>query len=161
MSSFRYKTSEGAAELQFEYDSQSETLSLNGKSFRCDGKSVDIAGRRVPFWTRKTTEQLDVWLDGQVFRFDIDNPHQRGASADKSGPAGGSVKAQMPGKILQISVKVGDKVEPEQNLLLMESMKMELALDASVSGTVSKVEVEVGQMVSQGQLLVEISEDEA
>ena len=72
--------------------------------------------------------------------------------------AGGTVKAQMPGKVLQVSVKVGDTVEAGTNLLLMESMKMELAMDAPVAGKVTKVEVSPEQMVSQGDLLVEIEE---
>ena len=68
------------------------------------------------------------------------------------------MKAQMPGKVLQVSVKVGDAVEAGANLLLMESMKMELAMDAPVAGVVTKVEVSPEQMVSQGDLLVEIEE---
>ena len=80
------------------------------------------------------------------------------ASSSAGAAAGGTVKAQMPGKILQVSVKVGDSVEAGANLLLMESMKMELAMDAPVAGVVAKVEVSPEQMVSQGDLLVEIEE---
>jgi biotin carboxyl carrier protein len=62
----------------------------------------------------------------------------------------------MPGKILSLAVKVGDTVVKGQNLLVMESMKMELALDAPLDGTVDSVDVSIGQLVAQGERLVKI-----
>lgn len=160
MSSFRYKSGSEIQSLEFDYDQESGLLKFAGRQLPAGPGFVELDGRRVKFWTRKTAELVEVWLNGQIYRFETDDPRRRSGSADSGGPAGGQVKAQMPGKILQVHVKVGDRVEVDQNLLLMESMKMELALDASVAGTVSKVEVQANDMVSQGQLLVEITEDE-
>ena len=101
----------------------------------------------------------NVRLDGEIFSFECDDPRQRAGAGGSAANSGGVVKANMPGKILQVAVKVGDRVDEGDNLLLMESMKMELALDASVSGVVKTVNVEVEQMVSQGAVLVEITED--
>jgi len=60
------------------------------------------------------------------------------------------VRAQMPGKIIRISVTAGDNVEKDQSLAVMEAMKMENEIRATQSGVVSKVSVTAGQAVESG-----------
>ncbi len=67
---------------------------------------------------------------------------------------GAKVKAQMPGKILRVLVKPGDKVEAGMPLLVMEAMKMENEIKAIVAGTVKKVSIEAGQNVETGAELI-------
>lgn len=159
MATFRYKQGDEVLEAEYSWEPESRVLTLRGKSYPCDANSVVIEGRRVPFWTHAVDGLAQVWLDGVIYQFSVDDPRQRDTSQGHSGPVGGAVKAQMPGKILKVSVATGDRVTVGQNLLLMESMKMELAFDAPVSGVVKRVEVMAEQMVSQGQLLLEIVED--
>ena len=53
-------------------------------------------------------------------------------------------------------VKVGDRVEKDQMLLIIEAMKMETAVTARMSGTVESIEVAEGDVVKAGQLLMRI-----
>ncbi len=145
-------------EISFEYDGAAGVLRVGQESYRCGDDHVIVGERRVPFWIHREEPSVSVWLDGEVYSFEIDDPRRRSSAQAAGAAAGGTVKAQMPGKVLQVSVKVGDTVEAGTNLLLMESMKMELAMDAPVAGKVTKVEVSPEQMVSQGDLLVEIEE---
>ncbi|MGE8261174.1 MAG: acetyl-CoA carboxylase biotin carboxyl carrier protein subunit, partial [Stenotrophomonas sp.] len=64
--------------------------------------------------------------------------------------------APMPGKIISISVKAGDKVEKGQPLLVMEAMKMEHTISATADGTVGEVFYGVGDQVTEGAELVSI-----
>lgn len=146
-------------ELAFEYNAREGTLKVGKNSYQSDARFVVLDGRKVPFWVHRADPTVWVWLDGEVYTFHIDDPRQRATGAAGGAAAGGVVKAQMPGKILQVSVKAGDRVQAGDNLLLMESMKMELTMDAPVAGTVAKVEVSAEQMVAQGDLLVEIEEE--
>ena len=66
---------------------------------------------------------------------------------------GHRVTAQMPGKILSVAVKVGDRVRARDTLATREAMKMEMTIAAPVAGTVREVLVEVGQSVGYGDLL--------
>jgi acyl-CoA carboxylase subunit alpha len=66
----------------------------------------------------------------------------------------GGYTAPMPGRVLDIRVKVGDAVTRDQTLVTMEAMKMEHQLTASVDGVVAEVRVSPGQQVDAGQLLV-------
>ena len=63
----------------------------------------------------------------------------------------------MPGKILSVDVKVGNKVvEAETVLCVLESMKMENPIVSPVNGTVKEVKVTSGQTVQAGAVLVVI-----
>ena len=68
------------------------------------------------------------------------------------------VRAQMPGKIIRLNVKVGQNVEKDQVLLVMEAMKMENPIKASHSGVVSKISVIEGQAVETGADLLLLGE---
>ena len=70
----------------------------------------------------------------------------------------GSVKAPLPGIILEVKVKEGDQVNEGDLLLILEAMKMESEIAASVNGTIKKIMVKPGESVLEDQLLVEIEE---
>ena len=53
----------------------------------------------------------------------------------------------MVGKILNIQVKVGDKVNEDDTIIVMEAMKMEIPIVAPASGTIKEIKVAVGDMV--------------
>ena len=67
-----------------------------------------------------------------------------------------SIKAPLPGTILSVLVKPGDKVTMGQKLLTMEAMKMENNVLSEKDGTIRVVNVKPGQNVAQNDILVEI-----
>lgn len=84
--------------------------------------------------------------------------YERTARRQSKGGGGGSLKAQMPGQVMEVLVEVGATVEKGQGLLLMEAMKMEIRVAAPFDGIVTKILVEQGLTVDRGQQLVEIEE---
>ena len=66
------------------------------------------------------------------------------------------VGASIPGMVSRVSVKSGDRVEPNQVLAVIEAMKMETSVVARMAGTVDQVLVKQGQAVQAGELLVTI-----
>ena len=66
------------------------------------------------------------------------------------------VGASIPGMVSRVSVKPGDRVEPNQVLAVIEAMKMETSVVARMAGTVDQVLVKQGQAVQAGELLVTI-----
>ena len=67
-----------------------------------------------------------------------------------------TVKAPMPGLVLQILVEPGQVVQKGDPLLLLEAMKMENVIKAAGHGQVKTVAVEKGAAVDKGQLLLEM-----
>ena len=84
------------------------------------------------------------------------------AAAPKKQPAGGggkgAVKAPMPGKILEVSVKPGETVKRGQQVAILEAMKMHNSLGASQDGVIAEVCVDVGQTVAHGDVIVTFKE---
>jgi pyruvate carboxylase len=67
------------------------------------------------------------------------------------------IGASIPGNILKVLVKAGDKVKKNQSLIVIEAMKMETNIISSDDGVVEKIIVEEGQSVKSGELLVKLS----
>ena len=67
-----------------------------------------------------------------------------------------AIKAPLPGTIITVLVKAGDKVTLGQKLLTMEAMKMENNVLSEKDGVVKIVHVKPGQAVAQSETLVEI-----
>ncbi|WP_044397347.1 acetyl-CoA carboxylase biotin carboxyl carrier protein subunit [Lacinutrix sp. Hel_I_90] len=66
-----------------------------------------------------------------------------------------AIKAPMPGLILDISVSVGDTIEENQPLLILEAMKMENSILSPRDGIIKAITVAKGEAVDKGQLLIE------
>jgi glutaconyl-CoA/methylmalonyl-CoA decarboxylase subunit gamma len=69
---------------------------------------------------------------------------------------GGSIKAPLPGIILEIKVNAGDKVKIGDRLLIMEAMKMENNINTDKEGVVKTIHVKEGDSVLEGDVLIEI-----
>lgn len=66
------------------------------------------------------------------------------------------VMASMAGNVWKILVKAGDQVEEGQDVVILESMKMEIPIAAEFDGTVKEVKVNEGDFVDEGDLLIEM-----
>ena len=64
------------------------------------------------------------------------------------------IKAHITGTVWKIEVKPGDAVEEGTVVVILESMKMEMPVEAEDEGTVKEILVEEGQSVSEGDALV-------
>lgn len=110
-------------------------------------------GARRGAWT------LDV--DGERYAADALDERMRTlrdlteASSAASGPA--PLVAPMPGLVVRVSVAVGDQVSAGQGLVVVEAMKMENELRATVAGVVTAVRAIAGTAVEKGAILVELA----
>ena len=73
---------------------------------------------------------------------------------------GGRVIAPMHGLLLEVLVKLGDKVTKGQTLAVLEAMKMHYEIQAEIDGTVSEVTAVAGKQVAADDVLIEINESE-
>lgn len=64
------------------------------------------------------------------------------------------IEAHITGNIWKIEVAVGDKVEDGDTVIILESMKMEIPVEAEDDGTVKEILCEEGQAVSEGDVLI-------
>ena len=97
-------------------------------------------------------DAIHLFWRGDVYRIEDLGEGRRAAARH----AAGALEAPMPGKVIEISVAVGDPVAKGQQLLVVEAMKMENALRAPRDGTVRSIATSVGEMVAPGRALVQI-----
>jgi biotin carboxyl carrier protein len=70
----------------------------------------------------------------------------------------GALITQMPGKVVKLMKNVGDKVAKGDTVLILEAMKMENEIKSGADGVVKSVNVNEGQALEAGFLMVEIEE---
>jgi acetyl-CoA carboxylase biotin carboxyl carrier protein len=69
------------------------------------------------------------------------------------------IKAHITGTVWKIEVNVGDEVEEDEVVAILESMKMEMPLEAPADGTITEILVAEGDAVQEGQVLARMDED--
>lgn len=90
-------------------------------------------------------------IDGETYRF------RRARAAGSGSASSGAHHTPMPGKVLAVYVAVGDTVEPDQALVVVEAMKMENAIRAAICGEVTAVRCQAGDIVGPDDVLVEVA----
>ena len=64
------------------------------------------------------------------------------------------ITAPMGGKVLDVKVKIGDSLNEDDEILIIEAMKMELPVVATGSGTVKEIKCKMGDTIEADALLV-------
>ncbi len=69
------------------------------------------------------------------------------------------IKAHITGTVWKIEISVGDEVEEDDVLIILESMKMEMPIEAENDGTITEILVAEGDAVQEGQVVARMDED--
>lgn len=121
-----------------------------GLSLLIDGKNHEVSLARA-------SDDFDVLLENQRFRFRLlteERARRTAARGSRELTGRRDVKASMPGKVIDVLVKVGDRVDPRQGLLVIEAMKMENQIKSQGAGEVKEICVKPGQAVESGEVLI-------
>jgi 3-methylcrotonyl-CoA carboxylase alpha subunit len=102
-------------------------------------------------------ETVLVFSAGQAFAFTLP-----GAAGGTAGGAAsdGTLLSPMPGRVIAVEVRQGDRVAKGQKLLTLEAMKMEHSLTAPFDGVVAELKAAEGGQVSEGTLLIRVEKSE-
>jgi biotin carboxyl carrier protein len=76
----------------------------------------------------------------------------------KTAKKGGSINSPLPGVILDVFVKPGDRISVGQKVLLLEAMKMENNIESDKEGVVAEVKARKGDSVMEGDVLIMMGE---
>ena len=123
-------------------------VTVNGIPFEVEMKQPVKAGKQKV----KLSEERRV-------KSEESNSSSASAARTSSAPtaaAGKPVVAPLPGTINEIKVKVGDKVNAGDTVVILEAMKMQNHIEAETSGTITSINVNKGDAVMEGDTLVTI-----
>ena len=103
-------------------------------------------------------DDYTVSCEGKTFQVRLLDERRAARPGESRGSGAGEkeVRSFMPGKVVEVLVAVGDAVEKDQGVLIIEAMKMENEVRASTAGTVKGIHVAAGQAVESGELLIEL-----
>jgi glutaconyl-CoA/methylmalonyl-CoA decarboxylase subunit gamma len=138
-----------------EINAEYAQISVNGKEFRVDLKQLALSKLMpvaAPVAEARPTAPLAPPAPGVA-----PAPAAPPAAAASTGEASSLVKAPLPGLIIDVKVREGEKVKAGQNIIVMEAMKMENQIQATTDGTVKKIFVKKGDNVAEGNAMVEIA----
>jgi len=138
-----------------EINAEFALIQVNGKEFRVDLKQLALS-KLMPVATLATDARPAAPL-GQPLIGVAPAPAAPPAAAASTGEASSIVKAPLPGLIIDVKVREGEKVKAGQNIIVMEAMKMENQIQATTDGTVKKIFVKKGDNVAEGNALLEIA----
>src|SRR5262249_9732826 len=116
---------------------------------RLDDALFRVDGRRFTF----ARDGREVWLGHEGWTWHVTEATEEDIL---HAHAGGELRAPMPGSVLLTPAAVGDAVEAGQTVVVLESMKMELALAAPIDGTVTELSVAVGDKVGRDQVVAKV-----
>ena len=114
---------------------------------------VELGGVRSFAHVSRCGDEWWIHFQGRIY---VTNMHEPGSQ--DSSLSEGSLSAPMPGTILDVMVKKGQRVREGQTLLVMEAMKMEHRIQAPRAGEVTSVYFQKGDRVDMGANLVEIGD---
>ncbi len=165
MAEFKVKINDRIFEIDFISE---EKISINGKInnvnieiFKENIFSILLNNKVFEISIKKDKNSFYVGeVKNKNFEVEIEDEseqliHKFEESIDK-GPKRTFVKAPMPGLILKLEVKLGDKIQQGQGLLILEAMKMENEIKSPVSGEIKEMHVSEKATVEKGQNLIMI-----
>lgn len=151
--------------------SRSFMVELNGKSQIVKVEEAGFIGEKPEDFAPKLeiANIAEIMVDGKVFRVKV---HDVGDALYSLEPTAKSsqivkekvytetcaVRAPVPGTILRILVKVGDKVKRGEVVVVMEAMKMENEILSPVTGTIKAVNVSEGDAVVSGDIILVVGQ---
>lgn len=69
------------------------------------------------------------------------------------------IKAHITGTVWKVEVEVGDEVEEEEIVIILESMKMEMPIEAPMDGVITEILVQPNEPVQEGQVVARMQEE--
>ena len=144
------RTHEGATEMAID----DGRWAFSARRLDAHRHDVLLAGQRLVLTVYRHGERVAVFApQGSALVTEIDLVAHAGDHAGE----GGKLTAPMPGKLIQLLVKAGDKVAKGQALAVMEAMKMEHTLTAPRDGEVAETLFGVGDQVGEGAELLRLA----
>ena len=124
--------------------------------YDCGRWSVSCGGRNsVPIIVVRNGEERQICAGDEAYLFHLRYPYAMKSSRVSDEAA--HPLSPMPGRVVAVHVKAGDRVEPGQALMVLEGMKMEYTVKAGVAGIIEKVVHQEGAMVEAETPLVHIN----
>ncbi len=162
---FYFPEEENYREIQVEMEEEEIDVKIGRQSFKVEVSAIDA--RRLLVIVNHQPHLVEVLqsdspvvyrVNGREYQLEILTEQERLSREmfgdSESEHAASEIRAPMPGLVLKILVKPGDRVTEGQPLLIMEAMKMENEIRSTVAGMIKQVKVNPQQPVEKDEVLI-------
>ena len=149
-----YETSRQGEQFQIKHEGGTAVLNLiqaNDNSYLVEWVQEDGTRKHIHVTGHKDGDGRQLWINGRTV-----NAERVRARGNSAASADASLAATIPAVVSQILVNVGDEVESGDKLILLESMKMVIPIQAPYAGTVSAIHCTAGESVQAGIQLINL-----
>ena len=126
------------------------------KTKKSDTYTVTVNGKS--YVVKLDSQCTKATVNNSTYDIDVKEGSTSLVKKSSSSSEGTEIKAPLPGKITKVLVKVGDKIEKEDTVAIIEAMKMETEIKSPVAGTISSIDVEFGTDVLTDQAIMTVEE---
>ena len=166
----KYITKVNDQEYTIEIDHENQ-IRVDGQLYSVDFHQLTEGGilslllnnRSLEAIVEERDQAWEVLIQGELYTVQVQDERAyrlakaRGSTAEVTGEA--TVKSPMPGLIIAVLVEEGQIVQKGEQIIILESMKMENELRSPRAGLVKQVMIEPGASVEKDQLLVSIGDE--
>jgi len=145
------------------------SFSVNGKELNWDIITLDNGKFNIIYKNKSLNAELieigenkkevTLKIEGRVYKVSVkdkfDQLLEKMGMNNLASSKLNDIKAPMPGLILSIDVKIGDKVQKGDKIMILEAMKMENILKAPGDGVVKSIPVNKGDSVEKNAILIQ------
>lgn len=150
----------GPHEFELTHDDAVSRVTLSSEAQGTQQLIIDRDQHRMSVFPLQSEDNgcEEFWVESPMFSSSIaiSRPTLRRGSDGVSASCR-TIHSPLPGKVLRLLTSVGKKIEAGEPLILLESMKMEHTISSQSEGSIERLEVEEGDVVSSGQLLATVS----
>jgi len=132
-----------------EINAEFALIKVNGREFRVGLQQLALS-KLMPVEIKRSEARTETAAALPTVRPTLESPPAVGNVSN-------IVKSPLPGLIVDVKVGEGEKVKAGQIIVVMEAMKMENQIQATIDGTVKKIFVKKGDNVAEGDTMIEIA----
>ncbi len=162
---YTFKIKDKVYKINIEKENEQTVVQIDEKDIPVEFEKIDdnlysiiLEGKSLTIGVLRDGKKLQVFMDGDLFEIEaISERDQRKAPQELSGVQ--NLKAPMPSRVVKILKEVGDAVEVDEGVIVLEAMKMESEIKSPIEGKVTDIMVNEGDAVEAGISLLIISSE--
>jgi pyruvate carboxylase subunit B len=162
---YTFKIKDKVYTINIEKEKDQTVVQINEKDIPVEFQKIDdnlysiiIEGKSLTIGVLRNGNKLQIFMDGDLFEIEaISERDQRKSPQELSGVQ--ELKSPMPSRVVKILKEVGDDVEVDEGVIVLEAMKMESELKSPIQGKVTDILVNEGDAVEAEVSLLIVSSE--
>jgi biotin carboxyl carrier protein len=142
--------------VPYEIERKGELLLVNGQEFpwSINGNTVNVGGNAHTVQVQGNSASVDgIAYPIEAQGLEEPKPGKTRKAATAAADQAGAITAIMPGLVIKINKKEGERVEAGEVVIILEAMKMQNELHAKRAGVIKQINVKQGESVEMRQVL--------